>query len=124
MAKKITSKQQFNELGKFAYTHIKAEIIGVVCVVLVVEVLFFGNIVYGAKWVTCGRQPVVLVDTTPFVSFGAPIRTATIITHPGFFEEKHSIIPDGRKLFCTLDEATKQARHDTLSSPDNSIVIK
>lgn len=78
-----------------------------IAVVLIITLLFdvfmVGNIGYVAKWIQCGRQPVV-VHSNAFLSVGERKEFA-VWEHPGFFDVKGVFIPFvDSSLFCNVNE--------------------
>ena len=106
---KRTSRRQIHTMKNFIYRHLVG--IGGICVglLLVIEILFIGNIAYGIKWVQCGQRPVVEIISVPFVSFGSQPSRVSIIQSPDFFEEKFSPADNNRRLFCSLNSAESAA---------------
>lgn len=124
MTEKRTSKQQLQAMGSAIKRHVKSIVIILLCIVLVSDTLFVGNIAYGVKWITCESQPVVMMASTDLPAISPSPMMVYIFEKPSFFQEKYSplqpIFAGHDELYCSLDQAVDAAHKLT---DDQNITI-
>ena len=112
------SKKQTRQQREWRTRMLKTSAVAIIVLLFAAELIFFGNTAYAIKWLQCGQRPAVEVANTKLFAFGQP-QEVTILSHPGFFDEKWSILnnnPAQHHLFCTVDEARQAADKITIPS--------
>lgn len=115
---KVASKIKNNKSRKLTI------IIVIATVFFLSDIFFIGNIVYAAKWIQCGSQP--LLQSHPNrLGFGYNTPASLVYTHPSIMREKTPLLGSSdSSLHCNMSTISQDYIPNDIKICENDSIAK